>query len=56
MVSEVMPYKLDAMKRWGKGDSSYNEWLNEVDRTYQYFEDKNRTFLATIKDSLRQYE
>jgi hypothetical protein len=44
------------MKRWGKGDSSYNEWLNEVDRTYQYFEDKNRTFLATIKDSLRQYE
>ena len=56
MVSELMPYKLDAMKRWGKNDASYSEWLNEVDRTYQYFEDKNRTFLATLKDSLNQYE
>ena len=55
MVTQVMPYKLDAMKRWGKDDSSYNEWLNEVDKTYQYFEDKNRTFLATLKDSLEQY-
>ena len=56
MVDEVMPYKLDAMMRWGKNESSYNEWLNEVDRTYQYFEDKNRTFLATLEDSLDQYK
>lgn len=56
MVDEVMPYKLDAMMRWGKNESSYNEWLNEVDRTYQYFEDKNRTFLATLEDSLKQYK
>ena len=55
MVSEVMPYKLDAMMRWGKDENSYNEWLNEVDRTYQYFEDKSRAFLATIKDSLDEY-
>ena len=56
MVEEVMPYKKDAMIRWGKNEDAYNEWLNEVDRTYQYFEDKNRTFLATLEDSLDQYK
>lgn len=56
MVDEVMPYKLDSMIRWGKDESSFDEWLNEVDKTYKFFEDKNRAFVATIKDSLEQYE
>ncbi len=55
MVEEIMPYKKDAMMRWGKNESGYEDWLNQVDNTYKYFENKERTFLATVKDSLNQF-
>ena len=55
MVEEVMPYKTNAMIRWGKSANDYNVWLNDVNNTYRYIENKSRSFLATIDSSLKQY-
>lgn len=56
MVDEVSSYKLDAMIRWGKDLNSYSEWLKEVNATYKYIQDKSRAFLATVSDSLKQFD
>ena len=55
MVYEVMPYKTNAMIRWGKSSADYNYWLNDVANTHKYFENKSRAFVATIEDSLKQF-
>lgn len=55
MIDNVFNYKLESAYRWGKKESYYNYWNDQINYVYNYFKNKSSTFLTLLENTMRQY-
>ena len=55
MIDNVYNYKHDSAYRWGKKDSYFTYWHDQINYVYNYFKTKSSSFLKLLRDTMKQY-
>ena len=55
MIDNIYNYKHDSAYRWGKKDSYFTYWHDQINYVYNYFKTKSSSFLKLLRDTMKQY-
>ncbi len=55
MMEEIRPYRMISDLRWGQKESDLSSWNLEINKTFTYFERKERTFLNDVRNIMMMY-